>query len=193
MRLVRSIAIAVVLAFALAACGSGGSSTKTSGTTTGSPTATTTAAGAAATIDTGQTGLGTVLVNTEGRTLYHLTKESATNIVCTGPCASLWPPVTVPSGQQPQAGAGVTGTLTVVNRPDGTRQVAVNGYPLYTYSLDQKAGDTKGQGFATVWFALMANGSSTAAAPAATVPAVTVPGVTGPAITVPTTKAGGGY
>src|SRR5205807_10096198 len=91
---------------------------------------------------------------------------------CSGNCGVPWPPVTVPSGQQPQAGSGVTGTLSVVKRPDGTQQVAMNGLPLYTYSGDTKAGDTNGQGFGGFWFALMANGSSVpaagGAAPAAT-------------------------
>jgi predicted lipoprotein with Yx(FWY)xxD motif len=143
MRLVRMLALAFVLV--LAACGSSGSKAKTTATTTASASATTAAASGAA-INTAKTSLGTVLIDGQGRTLYHLTKESATNIVCTGQCASTWPPVTVPSGQKPQAGAGVTGTLTVVNRPDGTQQAAINGQPLYMYSGDSKAGDTNGQG-----------------------------------------------
>ncbi len=184
MRLVRFLALAFVVV--LAACGSSGSNTKTTATTTGS--ATTTAAASGAAISAGQTSLGTVLVNANGRTLYHLTKESATNIVCTGACAQTWPPVTVPSGQQPQAGSGITGTLTVVNRPDGTQQAAINGQPLYMYSGDTKAGDTNGQGIGGVWFALMANGSSVGAgaggAPAATTPTTAAH---------PATTKGGGY
>jgi predicted lipoprotein with Yx(FWY)xxD motif len=160
MRLVRILALAFVVV--LAACGSSGSKTKTTATTTASTTATTAAASGAA-INTAQTGLGTVLVNAQGRTLYHRTNESATNIVCTGQCASTWPPVTVPSGQKPQAGAGVTGNLTVVNRPDGTQQAAINGQPLYMYSGDSKAGDTNGQGIGGIWFALTASGSSAGA------------------------------
>ena len=186
MRLVRFLALAFVVV--LAACGSSGSNTKTTATTSGS-SATTTAAASGAAINAAQTSLGTLLVNGQGRTLYHLTKESATNIVCTGACAQTWPPVTVPSGQQPQAGSGVTGTLTVVNRPDGTQQAAINGQPLYMYSGDTKAGDTHGQGVGGVWFALMTNGSSVSggAAPAATTPTT--------AATTKTTAGGmgGGY
>ena len=180
MRLVRIIAVAVAFALSLAACGSGGSSTKTSGTTTGSSTAPTMAPASGTAINASQTGLGSVLVDAQGRTLYHLTKESATNIVCTGSCLSTWPPVTVPAGQQPQAGAGVTGALSVVTRPDGTLQAAANGYPLYTYSGDTKAGDTNGQGVAGVWFAVLATGSSAGggAAPAATTPATAAPPTT---------------
>jgi len=162
--------MALAFVVVLAACGSSGSKTKTTATTTGSSSATTTGAASGATVNMAQTSLGAVLVDGQGRTLYHLTKESATNIICTGQCASTWPPLMVPSGQQPQKGAGVTGTFTVVMRPDGSAQAAVNGYPLYTYSGDTKAGDTHGQGVGGVWFALSASGASVGAgsAPAAT-------------------------
>jgi predicted lipoprotein with Yx(FWY)xxD motif len=167
----RLLGIPVLLfAVVLAACGSSGSKTSSTATTTASSPATTTAAASGVAVNAAKTSLGTVLVDSQGRTLYHFTKDSATQIACTGNCAVTWPPVTVPSGQQPSAGSGVTGTLSVVKRPDGTQQVAVNGLPLYTFSGDSKAGDTNGQGFGGLWFALMANGSSVSAgaAPAAT-------------------------
>src|SRR5439155_14258729 len=119
MRLLRILVPAFVVI--LAACGSSGSNTKTTATTTSSSSATT-AAAAGANVNVGQTSLGAVLVNAQGRTLYHLTSESATAIKCTGQCANTWPPLTVAAGQQPQAGTGVTGSLTVVDRPDGTKQ-----------------------------------------------------------------------
>lgn len=164
MRLVRFSAVVVAFAFVLAACGSSGSKTSSTATTTGSPSATTAAgAGSGATINAAQTSLGMVLVDSQGRTLYHFTPDTASTIACTGTCASTWPPLAVPSGQKPQAGSGVTAALTVVMRPDGTQQAAANGFPLYTFSGDSKAGDTNGQGVAGKWFALMANGSSVAA------------------------------
>jgi predicted lipoprotein with Yx(FWY)xxD motif len=181
MRLVRILALA--FAVVLAACGSSGSKTSSTATTTGSSAATTTAAASGVAINGGQTSLGTVLVNSDGRTLYHFNKDTATTIACTGQCASTWPPVTVPAGEKPQAGSGVTATLTVVMRPDGTQQVAANGQPLYMYAGDSKTGDTHGQGIGGFWFALMSNGSSTtAAAPTTKAP-------------TPTTAAssGGGY
>jgi predicted lipoprotein with Yx(FWY)xxD motif len=167
MRSLRFIVLAFVVV--LAACGSSGSKTKTTATTTGSSSATTTAAAAGAAINTAPTSLGTVLVNSEGRTLYHFTKDSATTIACVDKCTVTWPPVTLSAGQQPQAGAGVTGTLSTVKRPDGSEQAAINGQPLYTYSGDTKAGDTNGQGIGGFWFAVTANGSSAGggAAPAA--------------------------
>ena len=179
MRLVRILAVA--FAVVLAACGSNGS--KSSSTNTTAASSATTASGASGVaVNTGQTSLGTVLVSSQGRTLYHFDKDTATTIACTGTCASTWPPVIVPSGQQPQAGSGVTAKLTVVNRPDGTQQVAANGQPLYTYAGDSKAGDTHGQGVGGVWFALMANGTSVAGGAATT-----------KATTATTAYSGGGY
>jgi predicted lipoprotein with Yx(FWY)xxD motif len=165
MRLVRILALAFV--FVLAACGSSGSKTSSTATTTGSSATTAAPAASGASVSTAQTSLGTVLVNSEGRTLYHFTKDTATTLACVSSCTTTWPPVTVPSGQHPQAGSGVTGALTVVMRPDGSQQAAINGQPLYMYAGDTKAGDTNGEGVGGLWFALTANGSSVKAAGAA--------------------------
>ena len=186
MRPLRILVLASLIV--LAACGSSGSKAKTTATTTAASTATSAAAAAGANVNVGQTGLGAVLVNSQGRTLYHLTTESATKITCTGPCASTWPPLTVPSGQQPQAGTGVTRTLTVVNRPDGTQQAAFNGQPLYTYSGDSKTGDTNGEGIGGVWHAIKIS----AAAGGGATPAVTSP-TTVARVTTTAGSYGGGY
>ena len=110
----------------------------------------------------GQDTLGTVLVDSHGRTLYELTVDSTQHIVCVGVCASLWPPDTLPAGAKPVAGGGVEATLATVQRPDGTWQVAVDGHPLYTYRGDDAAGQTKGQGVMDTggtWYALSTSGT----------------------------------
>jgi len=53
-------------------------------------------------------------------------------------CAKLWPPVLAP------AGAKAVGKWTIVDRPDGQKQWAYDGYALYTSVLDQRAGDVLG-------------------------------------------------
>jgi predicted lipoprotein with Yx(FWY)xxD motif len=97
-------------------------------------------------------------------TLYIFTKDRPDQTTCTGGCAQLWPPLTVSAGQQPEAGAGVTGRLGTLVRPDGGTQVTYDGMPLYYYSGDTKAGDTTGQGQGGVWFLAPASGSAPAAA-----------------------------
>ncbi len=92
-------------------------------------------------------GLGTVLVNAQGMTLYHLSAEGNGKFICTSPaCVSIWHPVLVPAG-------GTTGgvsSLTVVKRPDGTSQIAYKGEPLYTFASDTAPGEAKGQGLKDV-------------------------------------------
>ena len=97
----------------------------------------------------------TILVDTRGRTLYRLTSESARHISCTGACAKLWPPLLVPShGTRLSGSSGVHGRLSIVRRPDGKLQAALNGLPLYTFARDHRRGDVNGQGFGGVWFVL---------------------------------------
>ena len=129
---------------------------------------------------TQNSAMGSILVNSSGWTLYVFTKDTqgtgsaAAVSACTGGCASLWPPLL--TNGAPTAGTGVTapmlGTLT---RSDGSVQVTYNGWPLYTYSKDMAAGDTNGQGFLSVWFAVTPAGmqaSGAMPAPAATMPPV---------------------
>ena len=152
----RLLVVPVVAALALAGCGS---SSKTKTTSSGTPstvaslsTSTSAAAsGGSSTVQTASTKLGTVLVDAQGRTLYHLAPETTSHIVCTGGCTSTWPPLLVEGTAKPSAGAGVTAKLTVVMRPDGKDQVAADGLLLYTYSGDHAAGDTNGEGVAGVW------------------------------------------
>ena len=48
-------------------------------------------------------------------------------------------------------------------RSNGSRQVTYNKHPLYTYTLDKKAGQTKGEGilaFGAKWYAVSAKGTA---------------------------------
>jgi predicted lipoprotein with Yx(FWY)xxD motif len=122
-------------------------------------------------------GFGTVLTGPNGMTLYTHTGDSATSSTCTDACAVAWPPLATTG--QPTAGAGVTGSLATLTRPDGTTQVTFGGHPLYYWQGDTKAGEVTGNGVdgfsvATAGGAVVAPKASTAAhAPAA--PAPTAP------------------
>ena len=152
----------------VAACSSAGASTAPSAATVPSsaPSAAPSAAGsggagAAIAIAMATGTVGDYLTGADGKTLYVFTADSANTSTCTGTCAQTWPPLVV-TGSAPTPGAGVTGALTTFARPDGTMQVAINGFPLYYYSGDTKAGDTTGQGKFGKWFVA----SPTGAAPA---------------------------
>jgi predicted lipoprotein with Yx(FWY)xxD motif len=88
-----------------------------------------------------------ILVDLKGLTLYSLSAEKNGRFICTDAyCKSLWTPLVVAKGTKP-AGAHL---LATVKRPDGRTQVTYKGLPLYTFTMDKKPGDTKGNGFKDV-------------------------------------------
>ncbi|MGO8870367.1 MAG: hypothetical protein ACLQPH_03020 [Acidimicrobiales bacterium] len=147
-----------------AACGS---SSSTSTTTTGSSshTSSTTAPTTASSpvVAVASVGsLGAILVNHDGMTLYRYTPDGTGKSVCTGDCASTWPPLTVAAGTVHVAtGAGVTSTaLGTIVRPGGELQVTYRGMPLYTYVGDTGQGTASGQGLGGTWFVVPVSASS---------------------------------
>ena len=89
--------------------------------------------------------LGEILVDAKGRTVYVFMADSPGTSTCTGQCLDYWPAVVAPA-KLPAPASGVTGKLGSITRDDGTRQLTINGWPLYTYAGDTKAGMTSGQG-----------------------------------------------
>jgi predicted lipoprotein with Yx(FWY)xxD motif len=85
-----------------------------------------------------------ILTNPAGMTVYYLTSDNATAPKCAGACLTHWPPLLSTGGQLALA-AGVSGTLTAVQNPNGN-QVAYNGHLLYSFANDKAPGDTKGEG-----------------------------------------------
>ncbi|HEX6986800.1 MAG TPA: hypothetical protein VF170_15590, partial [Planctomycetaceae bacterium] len=90
-------------------------------------------------------GQGSVLVDASGHTLYASDQETAAGkVLCTSGCTSFWSPLTVMGGAP--TGSSVQGDLGVVTRPDGTKQVTLDGKLLYTFSEDGP-GEVNGEGF----------------------------------------------
>lgn len=89
-----------------------------------------------------------ILVNSQGRTLYVLTPETASHLLCkSAECLKLWPPLTVSSPKAKlQAGPGVHGKLAILRRSDGMLQVTLKGLPLYRFQGDLAKGQVNGQG-----------------------------------------------
>jgi predicted lipoprotein with Yx(FWY)xxD motif len=134
---------------------------------------------------------GRIVVDASGFTLYHFMTEGKGSIRCTGACRKVWPPLLVAGGSKPVAGPGLAASkLATVKRPDGGVQVTYDGFGLYRYSGDTKAGDVNGQGLERSWYALTPAGTITKAAASAGAPAETT---TTQTTTPATTTAGGGY
>ena len=133
-------------------------------TTVKSVTATTTTAtktgATAGALALATTSKGKVLVDSEGRTLYLYTKDTQNKpSTCDAACATTFPPE-VASGT-PVAGTGLdTSKLSLLKRTDGTEQLAYNGWPLYRYTKDTKAGDDTGEGIGGIWFLVDATGNA---------------------------------
>jgi len=90
---------------------------------------------------------GKTLTGEDGKTLYIFkadTKDSGKS-VCNGDCATNWPPYTLDPDETLKPTADATGTVTMITRDDGSKQVAYNGWPLYYFKGDAKAGDANGQ------------------------------------------------
>ena len=96
-------------------------------------------------VSTATTAPGKILVDSQGRTMYAFAADSKGKSNCSGSCLQYWP--AVPAGAKtPTAPAGVTATFGVLHRQDGTAQLTVDGWPMYTYVGDSKPGATTGQG-----------------------------------------------
>jgi predicted lipoprotein with Yx(FWY)xxD motif len=124
----------------------------------------TTSDGRPATVGVARTGLGDVLVDRQGRTLYLFARDSGTVSACTGTCAVNWPPLLARG--TPLVGSGATPSgIERTTRPDGLSQLTYNGHPLYTFVNDKKPGDTNGEGisaFGGSWFAVSPAGAKVA-------------------------------
>jgi len=106
----------------------------------------------------GNEELGDFLVGPDGMTLYLFTNDEPGVSNCYDQCAVRWPPLLVPAGFEPTAGEGVTGTLGVTERTDGTLQVTYNDMPLYYWINDVAPGDATGQNVGEVWFVVPPEG-----------------------------------
>jgi len=159
--------LALIALIALAGCGSSNSSSSSSGGPYGSeessakPTSSEAEAGAAITVGSAK-GVGKILVDSEGMTLYYFEKDKqgGTESACYGPCEAGWPPLTTEG--KPQGGEGAMASkLGTIERKDGTMQVTYAGWPLYTFVEDKKPGEDNGtdsKAFGASWYPLHANG-----------------------------------
>jgi predicted lipoprotein with Yx(FWY)xxD motif len=158
MRLIMKIIPAVAVSSLLAACGSSSSSSSTPAASASQPSS---GAGTAVVKTASVSSLGaSVLVDAQGRTLYHLSGEQNGKWICTSSaCVKVWHPLAAPTGGAPSGSVGSLGTVT---RPGGAMQVTFKGMPLYSFDGDTKPGEAKGQGIKDVgvWTAVTAHGAA---------------------------------
>ncbi|MET7682494.1 hypothetical protein [Streptomyces sp. NPDC005423] len=168
-------------AFFLAACGSSmdytasgtspGSvapvSTAVSRPATSAPAATGDSGGARPGTTTGVravavTGLGNVVTDDRGMTLYRYDKDEASpsKWTCSGACTKTWVPVVI--GDSVRTTGVDEGLLGTVHR-DGRKQLTLGGWPLYRYVGDTAAGQVNGQAKESLWYAVSPTGAKSTA------------------------------
>lgn len=161
------VVLAVAAALA-AACSSSPSTTTATTAQTGSASTSSTSSTAAPAyeVTTGNVaGLGTVLVDGQGLTLYMFVPDNQSGrSTCYGTCAEGWPPLLLPNGvSAPLAGPGVNSSLLgTTTRTDGSVEVTYNKWPLYTWTGDSAPGQATGQAINSLgglWYVLSPSGS----------------------------------
>lgn len=181
-RMTYALCLLATLALVVAGCGGGGDSTGSGGAYSGkgggggTKPASETDESSAGRYGAGATGgdgivsaakvgdLGTIIVNSEGLTLYDFHKDKGGTSACYGACAAAWPPLLTEGNPQAQ-GAAERSQLGTTKRKDGTIQVTYNGWPLYTYVGDKGSGEANGNDFSQFgaqWYALQPDGEEPA-------------------------------
>jgi predicted lipoprotein with Yx(FWY)xxD motif len=172
---IYGLCLIALLAVAVAGCGGGDStsggvygggggesgSSGRYGDEGGEKTTASTGGGGVGVVKTAKVGdLGTILVDSEGLTLYDFHKDKGAKSSCYGACAAAWPPLLTEGEPKAEAGA-MAGKLGTTRRNDGTVQITYAGWPLYTYLGDKGPGEANGNDFSQFgaqWYALLPNG-----------------------------------
>lgn len=91
-------------------------------------------------------GLGPVLVEGEGRTLYVFVPDRHSKVSCRGSCTVVWPPLKTEADRKVTASGQVQPRLLGADSdPEGAEVVTYAGWPLYTYVSDTSPGKANGQ------------------------------------------------
>ena len=166
------LAAAAAAAVSLSACGGGtsdgyGSPAAPASGLAAAPSAAAPPTTAAGTVLTANTiaQLGTVVVDGQGYTLYRFDKDSAKppTSTCADDCAKKWPPVLATPGSPLTVEGVPQEAVGTMNRPDGSIQLTLGGWPVYRFAGDTQPGATTGQGVNGTWAAVAPDGKKAGA------------------------------
>jgi len=113
-------------------------------------------------VKVGPSGLGRILVDSHGKTLYLWAHDKGRKSTCYGDCAQYWPPLVAHGKPVARRGAR-TNLIGTTRRRDGRMQVTYAGHPLYYFLQDTRPGQTSGEGltgFGGRWDPLSAAGKA---------------------------------
>jgi predicted lipoprotein with Yx(FWY)xxD motif len=141
-------------AFLVSGCGGSNSSNTTT------PTSAVATSNANAVMQIAKDAAGNdIVVAKNGMALYSFDPDTkGGNSVCYGGCAKAWPPLISPTATPVVSGIAPS-MIGTVTRKDGSKQVTLNGWPMYYFAFDQKAGDTNGQSDQQIWWLMKPDGN----------------------------------
>ncbi|MEU4997506.1 hypothetical protein [Streptomyces sp. NPDC021622] len=103
--------------------------------------------------------VGTVVTNSKGHVLYRFDEDTAkpSKSNCNDNCEKVWPATPAPGTVTVEGvDKDLVGTVT---RDDGTKQLTLDGWPLYTYVKDDEPREAQGQGVDGTWYAVTPTGA----------------------------------
>ncbi len=155
--MIRSLAVRRLVAGAAIVAATVGALAMGAGPAEAQSTSTTTA-GKTLKLGVASTKLGDIIVDGSGMSLYMFAPDRYNVSVCEGQCLAAWPPVMLPAGRSTSdvelSGGLRKSKLGVAMREDGSRQLTYNGWALYYWFRDAKAGDVNGQWVNNIWWVL---------------------------------------
>lgn len=113
----------------------------------------------ATTLTVMRTHFGSVVANDRGQAVYTYADDTPTRSACNADwCLVDWPPLQ--SQGAPTKPAWITAPVGLINGAGGTRQVTLDGHPLYTFAGDLHPGDVRGEGIGGDWFLVSPSGEA---------------------------------
>lgn len=154
------------LALTLAACSSSPKPAAGSSGGSSSPSAAASAPGSMFST-ANVSGLGSVVVDGSGRTVYALVSGTNKDVTCddASGCTKAWPDLALPDGSSgATAGTGIQASmLSTMKLSDGETYPTYNGYLMYEFAGDHGPGQGNGEGissFGGTWYALSPAGTT---------------------------------
>ncbi len=102
--------------------------------------------------------LGSILTDTQGRTLYYFTRDHDGTNHCSGGCAGAWPVFFTEEIRLPTGSTLNADDFSSITLSDGTtEQTTYKGWPLYYFAPNgdgeiEAPGETAGEGANNVWY-----------------------------------------
>jgi len=93
---------------------------------------------------------GSILTDSEGKSLYFFSKDSKGQSACLDGCVDSWPIFN--AGKLILDEGLDTSDFSEITRIDGKKQTTYKGWPLYYFANDNVVGDTKGDGITDNWY-----------------------------------------